>query len=90
MIPIDTANDISNRVLTFSLLFFFKIRDYCGEVLEGGFYEEEIQLVKAPEYFKIEKILKTKYDRGRKKYLVKWMYYPDCASSWIDDSDMKK
>lgn len=54
----------------------FQIRDYCNEILDGTFYENELQIVKTPKYFKIEKILKTKKEKGRTKYLVKWMYYP--------------
>lgn len=55
----------------------YKLRDYCGEVLEGSFYEQEMQSVKVPLYFKIDEILKTKKDRrGKKLFFVKWLYYP--------------
>lgn len=66
-----------------------QIRDYCGDVLDGGFYEEEIQLVQPPEFFEIERILETKKERGKTKHFVKWSYYPDCANSWVDANNTK-
>ena len=48
----------------------YKITDYIGEVIQGSFYEQELQKT-SQSTFRIEKVLK----RQGNKYLVKWMGY---------------
>jgi hypothetical protein len=71
----------------------YKVEDWNGEPIEGSFYEEELQLVEkdtAHEYWKVEKILKTrKVGRSQKQYLVKWLGYPDSMNSWVQARDIK-
>lgn len=57
----------------------YKIKDSSGEVISGGFYQEELQKVKHPEIYLIERILKKKGN----KILVKWLGLPKSENSWI-------
>ena len=57
----------------------YKITDYNGEVIQGSFYEEELQKT-SQDVFQIEKILNRRGDKS----LVKWMGYSDAFNSWVD------
>ena len=64
------------------------LTDLAGEKILGTFYEAELQKVKAPETYKIEKVLRTRGKGSRKQYLVKWMGYPESFNSWVNQEDM--
>ena len=57
----------------------YKITDYNGEVIQGSFYEQELQKT-SQNTFRIEKILRRKGDKS----LVKWTGYSDAFNSWVD------
>jgi hypothetical protein len=59
-----------------------------GETIRGGFYANELQPVEG-DLYKIEKFLKQKTIRGKKKLFVKWRGFDDRHNSWIDEEDMK-
>jgi transposase InsO family protein len=62
------------------------IKDYDGEIIEGIFYEKELQKVfKEDEYYKYDKILKTRIKNGKKQYFVSWEGYPSKFNSWVTD-----
>ena len=65
----------------------YKIKDLNDEIIEGIFYERELQLTKntSQEYI-IEKIIR----KNKNKYLVKWGNYSDDFNSWIDNNDIIK
>lgn len=52
------------------------------EVVEGRWYESELQEIQMPSHFKVEKILKTKKVRGKTYYLIKWLGYDNSHNSW--------
>ena len=62
----------------------YKLMDYLNETVQGTFYEQELQAVKEPETYKIEKILKTKKVKGKKQHLVRWVGWASKYDSWID------
>lgn len=64
----------------------YLLRDLLGEVLEGGFYEEEVQKISEPSTFHVDKVLKRK---GRRLY-VRWKGWPKKFDSWIDASLFKE
>jgi hypothetical protein len=64
----------------------YYLKDLNGEDLTGKFYNEELQKVAKPEYFEIEKILRSR--NNKREYLVKFRDYPD--SVWIPAADLKK
>ena len=65
----------------------WKLRDWDGELLQGSFYEQEIQkIVKNNDMYITEKVLK----RRKNKVFVKWRGYDDKFNSWVDASDIQK
>ena len=68
----------------------YSLRDYNGEVLEGVFYDEELQKVKAPEKWKIEKILRTRKNKAGEKFiLVRWLDWGPEYDSWIPEKGVE-
>ena len=57
----------------------YYLKDYRNEPISGGFYEQEIQKVKYPNFYLIEKVLK----RDGNKVLVKWLGFDSSHNSWI-------
>ena len=68
----------------------YKLTDDSREILEGSFYEEELQkVIKEDNIFCIESILRKK-KRGRDTFLlVKWTGYPEKFISWVNEKDIK-
>ena len=65
----------------------YKIKDLNGEIIEGIFYEIELQKPEnTSEVYIIEKTIK----KNKNKYLVKWRNYSDNFNSWIDKDDVVK
>lgn len=61
----------------------YKIKDENNEEIEGSFYNEElVKYDKQDQYYKVEKILKTRTRKGKKEYLIKWLGYPESFNSW--------
>jgi len=56
----------------------YKLKDLMDELLEGSFYNQELQKTNQEE-FRVEKVLKKKKDQ----VLVKWMGYSDKFNQWI-------
>ena len=63
----------------------YKITDYNGEVIQGSFYEQELQKT-SQDVFRIEKVINRKGDKS----LVKWVGYSDTFNSWVDTKSMVK
>ena len=68
----------------------YLLRDQLGELIEGTFYEAELQKIIVPEDFtyKIESIVSRKRQGGKKQLLVKWKGWPDKFNSWVDEKDI--
>jgi len=47
----------------------YRLKDYQGQPIQGGFYQEELTSVKYPDVYLIEKVLKR---RGNRVF-VKWL-----------------
>ena len=63
----------------------YNVVDLLGEKVEGSFYEKELQKAKQ-QTFRIEKVVK--YDKKKKKALVKWKGYSDKFNSWVNFKDL--
>jgi hypothetical protein len=64
----------------------YEVKDQLGEVLEGVFYEQELQYVDiVDDVYVVEKIVSTRKKKGETRYLVKWRGYPDKFNSWVTD-----
>ena len=64
----------------------YVLRDLSGETLQGVFYEEQLQRVKAPDVFLISRIVR----KSGKRALVEWRGWPEKFNSWIPLSDLQK
>lgn len=68
----------------------YRLCDYDGEVIDGVFYEQELQKISVSKNksFKIEKILDKK-KRGRTTLvLVKWLGWPSKFSTWVNEKEV--
>ena len=63
----------------------YKIEDYMGEALEGTFYEPELQpvFVDDENFWRIDKVLKTRGSGDKEEHLVKWFGWPKKYNQWI-------
>ena len=65
----------------------YKIKDLNDEIIDGIFYERELQKSKnISQVYIIEKIIR----KNKNKYLVKWRNYSNDFNSWIDRDDIIK
>ena len=65
----------------------YKIKDLNNNIIEGNFYERELQKTKNDsEIYIIEKIIRKNKD----KYLVKWKGYSNDFNSYVDKNDIIK
>lgn len=64
----------------------YRLSDYDGDVIDGVFYEEELQkiIVSKNKAFKVEKILGEKKQGRSTLVLVKWLGWPSKFNSYID------
>lgn len=62
----------------------YKLEDLSGDLIKGGFYEEELQKTQFPNTYLVEKILKRK---GSQVY-VKWLGFNSSHNSWINKKDI--
>lgn len=61
------------------------LQDYKGEILKGGFYEQEISKSKTGDVYLVDKVLKRKGD----KVLVRWRGFDKTHDSWIHKNSIK-
>ena len=66
----------------------YKIKDMNNEIIQGIFYEKELQLSKMKDdsLYIIEKVVRKVRDR----YFVKWRNYSNDFNSWMDKNDIVK
>ena len=64
------------------------IKDLKGDVIKGSFYEQELQQT-SQETFRIEKVLRKKYIKGKQYGLVKWLGYNKDFNEWLPMTEIK-
>lgn len=62
----------------------YLLEDHEYNIIQGAFYEQEMQKVKNPDMYLVEKILKKK---GNSVY-VKWLGFSDKYNEWINKNDV--
>jgi transposase InsO family protein len=70
----------------------YKLRDLTDDLIDGTFYQSELQKVIKPEdnLYRVEKVLK-KRRRGRtKEVFVKWAGWPNKFNSWVSENSLEK
>lgn len=60
------------------------LEDSNGEILKGGFYQEELSKSNTGDVYLVEKILKRRGD----KVLVRWLNFDKKSDSWVNKSDI--
>lgn len=60
------------------------LKDDRGEVIQGGFYEQEISKTRFSDTYLIEKVIRKKGDR----VLVRWLGFDKSHDSWIDKKEL--
>lgn len=61
------------------------LRDQSEHIIKGGFYEHELQKVKHPDIYLVERVLKRKNDM----VFVKWLGFTNEHNSWIHKSNIQ-
>jgi hypothetical protein len=65
------------------------IKDSLGEVIQGSFYNEELQKT-SQEIYRIEKVIRKKKIDGVEHAFVKWNGYSTKHNQWIPVSQLEK
>ncbi len=70
----------------------YTLVDWDGEVIDGTFYESELQSVNVDDSteYRVEKILKKRLRNKQREVLVRWLHWPQKYDSWILEKDVKK
>lgn len=67
----------------------YEIKDLNNEIIEGTFYEEELQKInKNNEVYSIDKIIRKRTRNKELEYFVSWLGYPKSFNSWINAKDL--
>ena len=71
----------------------YQLQDYSGEILDGFFYPEEIQILHIPDNptYRIERIVRSRTNKKNKKkeYLVKWLNWGERWNSWVSEEEIR-
>ena len=67
----------------------YAVQDLLERPIEGTFYEEELQKVKRPDIFRIEKVLMKRTKNKMTEYLVRLSSYGPDFGSLIQSSDIE-
>ena len=83
----------TNKIYTISKVLktlppTYKLKTDRDEVLEGSFYEPELQK-KREDHFQIEKILGWKNIKKKKHGLIKWVGYDSSYNTWEPEKEIK-
>ena len=66
-------------------LSVYELKDLLNRPIKGAnFYESELQKVKKPTSFRIERIVRRRGD----SYLVKWRGYSDDFNTWLNKEEL--
>lgn len=68
--------------------YTYILQDYDNEEIKGSFYEQEMQKTSMPDYYEVEKVIKTRKVGNKKEYLVKWYGWPVKFNSWVTEDNI--
>ena len=63
----------------------YQLEDFNKNLIEGKFYEKELQKIQLPEEYRIEKVIRKKKKGNKTQYFVKWLGWDNSFNSWVDD-----
>lgn len=67
----------------------YVVKDENNEVLDNILNENELVAYKPSDVYDIEKVIKTRWRKGKKEALVRWLHYDKKFDSWISYDDLK-
>lgn len=69
----------------------YRLCDYDGDVIDGVFYEEELQKISVStnKTFKIEKFLDRRQEGRSTKVLIQWLGWPSKFNTWVNEKDVE-
>ena len=65
----------------------YKLKDLAGELIEGAFYNEQLQRTDQ-EIYRVDKVLRRRQRSGIEEVYVRWSGYPDKFNQWIPAADV--
>lgn len=83
-LPSWTTEVFTVRKVQYTDPITYLLVDWEGNDIDGSVYAEEMQLVKYPNVYLVEKIIRKKNN----KVYVKWLGFDSRYNSWIDESDV--
>lgn len=68
----------------------YKVKDFNDEIIEGDFYENDLQKVHKEEdsLWLVEKFIKKRKRKGETEWFVKFLSWPDKFNQWVKESDV--
>ncbi len=88
--PYSYKTYVISQIQTQEKPFLFKLRDLKGKELKRWFYSPELKKATLPYAVPIEKILKSKKEKGRKVHLVRLADHDADYDKWIRADKLKK
>ena len=69
----------------------YTLKDCAENVIQGTFYQAELQKVFKPEdtLWKVERVVRQRRKGRKREYLVKWIGFPDSCNSWVSEDDLQ-
>ena len=71
----------------------YELKDLMDELIDGYFYEQELQRVPKnvdSAVFRVEKVIRNRQRQGQREILVKWMGWPTKFNSWVKQADVQR
>lgn len=68
----------------------YKVKDFNNELIEGDFYENDLQIVKkdADSLWIVEKVIKKRKRGSKTELFVKFESWPEKFNQWVKESDI--
>ena len=67
---------------------YYILKDYQNQVIDGRFYEQEVQKVLDPKY-RVETVIKRRTRNGIRECFVKWLNFSSSHNQWIPEADIE-
>ena len=69
-------------------LVTYKLVDYDGDPIDGSLYSQELLKTETPEYYEIDKILKTRNAGKKKEMYVSFLGWNKKFNTWITEDQI--
>ena len=67
----------------------YRLKDWNEKVIDGAFYQQELQKTEVPNVFLVENVIRTRTRNGKNESLVKWLGHSELFNEWIDSSEVQ-